>query len=229
MRLADLFETTHRDITELFMGKPVAANWEKKTSMGVNTWTTGFDFQSPTGNVRVGIELIDDYGQIMAKYMFRAAGKEINPNARGFGVNFDVEGNMDTTGNLGPAAARLIGEVLARCMHFWNENSEFSYVVFTGAEGSRNRLYGAMARRLAAMAGAKLITHRDDFLIYLPETEGTNTERVDERLARVKGRWALVSKKTGKPLQYYRGSGRPSKEWVQKVERRVQYFKHGGG
>lgn len=222
----DLFGDLPRRLDELFMGKPVAAAWEKKTSMGVNTWTTGFDFPSPNGMMRVGIELIDDYGQTMGRYMFRANGLEINPDARGFGVNFDVNGEMDVTGTLGPAAARLIGEVLSRCMHFWNEHPEFSYVVFTGAEGSRNRLYGAMARRLAAMAGARLITKRDDFMIYLPNTELASDGRVDERLARVKGRWALVSKKTGKPLQYYRGSGKPSDEWVQKVERRVQYFKH---
>ena len=76
------------------------------------------------------------------------------------------------------------------------------------------------------MAGAKLITKRDDFMIYLPEAG--SSERVDERLAKVGGRWALVSKKTGKPLQYYHGSERPSEDWVRKVERRVQYFKHRG-
>jgi hypothetical protein len=40
------------------------------------------------------------------------------------------------------------------------------------------------------------------------------------------GKWALVSPKTQRPLAYYRGEGKPSKEWVQKQEARVQYFKH---
>lgn len=48
---------------------------------------------------------------------------------------------------------------------------------------------------------------------------------VAETLKQVNGKWALVSKSTGKPLQYYKGSGRPSKEWVSKVERRVHAFK----
>ena len=39
------------------------------------------------------------------------------------------------------------------------------------------------------------------------------------------GRWVLVSKKTRRPLAYYKGEGKPSDEWVQKQERRIQMFK----
>jgi len=49
-----------------------------------------------------------------------------------------------------------------------------------------------------------------------------------ETLKQVDGRWALVSKKTGRPLAYYDGEGKPSDEWVAKQERRIQYFKHKG-
>lgn len=48
-------------------------------------------------------------------------------------------------------------------------------------------------------------------------------------LRQVKGRWALVSKKTQRPLAYYKGEGKPSDEWVAKQERRIQFFKHGLG
>lgn len=48
-------------------------------------------------------------------------------------------------------------------------------------------------------------------------------------LKQVDGKWALVSKKTQRPLAYYRGEGKPSEEWVAKQERRVQFFKHGLG
>jgi hypothetical protein len=41
----------------------------------------------------------------------------------------------------------------------------------------------------------------------------------------VNGRWALVSKKTLRPLAYYKGEGKPSDEWVKKQEQRIQYFK----
>jgi hypothetical protein len=47
-------------------------------------------------------------------------------------------------------------------------------------------------------------------------------------LKKVDGKWALVSRKTQRPLAYYRGEGKPSDEWVQKQERRIQFFKHGG-
>lgn len=47
-------------------------------------------------------------------------------------------------------------------------------------------------------------------------------------LKQIDGKWALVSKKTHRPLAYYRGEGKPSEEWVRKQEARVQFFKHGG-
>lgn len=50
-------------------------------------------------------------------------------------------------------------------------------------------------------------------------------EFITETLKKVKGRWALVSKTTGRPLQYYKGEGKPSKTWVAKVERRIHFFK----
>ena len=49
-----------------------------------------------------------------------------------------------------------------------------------------------------------------------------------ETLKQVDGRWALVSKKTGRPLRYYKGEGKPSDEWVANQERQIQYFKNVG-
>ena len=49
-----------------------------------------------------------------------------------------------------------------------------------------------------------------------------------EMLQQVDGKWALVSKKTKRPLAYYKGEGKPSDEWVADQERRIQYFKHRG-
>jgi len=60
--------------------------------------------------------------------------------------------------------------------------------------------------------------------------EASKKLNIDEMLRKVHGKWALVSKSNpSKVLQYYRGgSERPSKEWVDQVERRIQYFKHRG-
>lgn len=46
-------------------------------------------------------------------------------------------------------------------------------------------------------------------------------------LRQVDGKWALVSKKTQRPLAYYKGEGKPSPDWVAKQERRIQFFKQG--
>lgn len=58
--------------------------------------------------------------------------------------------------------------------------------------------------------------------------DATGHEMLDEHLAHVNGKWALVSKKTGRPLRYFHGPGKPSAEWVSKQERSVQYWKHQG-
>ncbi len=58
--------------------------------------------------------------------------------------------------------------------------------------------------------------------------ELVNGPEILEMLRMVDGRWALVSKKTKRPLAYYKGEGKPSDEWVADQERRIQYFKHKG-
>jgi 5'(3')-deoxyribonucleotidase len=64
---------------------------------------------------------------------------------------------------------------------------------------------------LAIMEGGHLLEEHD--------------ESLDETLKKVKGEWALVSRHDPKKvLQYYHGSGHPSKDWVSKVERRVHSF-----
>jgi hypothetical protein len=49
-----------------------------------------------------------------------------------------------------------------------------------------------------------------------------------ETLKQVDGKWALVSKKTGRPLRYYKGEGKPSEEWIAQQEKEIQYFKNMG-
>lgn len=60
------------------------------------------------------------------------------------------------------------------------------------------------------------------------EEEVYGVEQIDEVLRKVDGKWAIVSKKTGRPLVYYKGEGKPSEEWFRDQERRIQYFKHRG-
>lgn len=57
-------------------------------------------------------------------------------------------------------------------------------------------------------------------------TEYCTPTLITEVLKQVDGRWALVSKTSGRVLAYYKGEGKPSEEWVAKQERRIQFFKH---
>lgn len=51
-----------------------------------------------------------------------------------------------------------------------------------------------------------------------------------ETVKKVKGKWALVSKSNpSKVLQYYHGSGYPSKDWIKQVEQRVHSFEDAAG
>jgi len=43
---------------------------------------------------------------------------------------------------------------------------------------------------------------------------------------KVGGRWAIVSHQTHRPLAYWRGAGKPPAWWIEKQERRIEYFKH---
>ena len=59
------------------------------------------------------------------------------------------------------------------------------------------------------------------------KTNEDTEEPLEEMLKQVKGKWALVSRHDPKKvLQYYHGHGKPSEDWVKKVEHRVQAFKH---
>jgi hypothetical protein len=49
-------------------------------------------------------------------------------------------------------------------------------------------------------------------------------EVLGEHVEKVNGKWALVSKHTGRVLRYYHGEGRPSKEWVSKMEQQIHSF-----
>ena len=57
---------------------------------------------------------------------------------------------------------------------------------------------------------------------YNEEEEASN---LLEYLRKIHKRWAIVSKREGRPLVYFKGDGRPSKEWVEKQERRINHLK----
>ncbi len=46
-----------------------------------------------------------------------------------------------------------------------------------------------------------------------------------EYLRKIHKRWAIVSKREGRPLVYFKGEGKPSPEWVERQERRIRKHK----
>ena len=81
--------------------------------------------------------------------------------------------------------------------------------------------------------GAIIVTEAlDNIRFKLIQTERAidelKAEGINEELKQVDGKWALVSKKSGRPLRYYKGEGKPSDEWVKSQEKSVQYYKHMG-
>lgn len=55
-----------------------------------------------------------------------------------------------------------------------------------------------------------------------PEQEAAN---LLEYLRKIHKRWAIVSKKEGRPLVYFKGEGKPSADWVERQERRIRKHK----
>ena len=52
----------------------------------------------------------------------------------------------------------------------------------------------------------------------------TFKQYISEVVKKIDGRWALVSKKSGRVLKYW--ECKPSKAQIDKEERRIQYFKN---
>lgn len=134
-----------------------------------------------------------------------------------------------------PAAAAMLSKFSKMPGRKYSINIKDEYVEFRAAGSDwmskRQELMNTVNRCLYVMAlAADPYAEQREYAIKLykllqssmnPDQE----EELDETLKRVKGKWALVSRKNPKKvLQYYHGSGHPSKEWVNKVERRVHSF-----
>lgn len=52
--------------------------------------------------------------------------------------------------------------------------------------------------------------------------ETLEEEQLLEYLRKIHKRWAIVSKKEGRPLVYFKGEGKPSADWVERQERRIK-------
>ena len=123
-------------------------------------------------------------------------------------------------------AFRIFATVAAIVQDYMSKSTKpVNQITFKGKvkDPSRIKLYDAIAKYLPkVMPGFELMgagADSEEKQYFFKKTS------IEETLKKVKGKWALVSRHNPKKvLQYYKGSGHPSKEWVNKVERRVHSF-----
>ena len=145
-------------------------------------------------------------------------------------------GSMELTGK--GDAFRIfatVGAVVKEYLRTVKPYANITKLKFSGKtkEPSRIKLYDTIAKNIgkflpdfkfAGSAGSG----NEKFYHFTKDTK--TDEDLEETLKKVKGKWALVSRhKPEKVLQYYHGSGHPSKEWVSKVERRIHSFSESKG
>jgi hypothetical protein len=96
---------------------------------------------------------------------------QINPQAHGYTILFMVDDEIIKTGLLGQKSSTLLAQTFGRILQ-WLKTHKWDYIIFTGARGSRNKLYGMISRQLAREFGAKLHFDFDtsDFVVYKPST-----------------------------------------------------------
>lgn len=154
---------TAKDLTEIFQEPAQNVAWKHVQHGDYKFFETEFPFM----NKRVVVGLHEDHDQTSAKYVSRNRDLDMPSDYQGYVVVFSVNGTTDVTGEIGSAASRLFVKVVSLLRGFLTTH-DWDYIIFTGEDGSRDKLYDAMARQLSPQVGAQLATYRSDFLIYKP-------------------------------------------------------------
>ena len=150
-------------LTELFNEPAKHMKWNRGQHGNYHFFETEFAFQ----NKRVVVGLYEDHDQTGARFVARNRDLDLPPTYKGYSVVFSVNGSTDVTGEIGAAASKLFAQVVSVLKGFLSTNA-WDYVLFIGEEGSRDKLYDALAHLLARQVGAQVATYRSDFLIYKP-------------------------------------------------------------
>jgi hypothetical protein len=148
-------------VDEIFQGPAQQLTWRSYGSGEEQFWETGFRFN----NKHVVIEMHPDVRQVSAKYVFSRNRLTLPSHLKGWVTIFRVDNSTDITGELGTQASKLFAQVVSVIKGFL-QTHVWDYVLFTGEEGSRDRLYQALSQRLADQVGAQYVQYRSDFVIY---------------------------------------------------------------
>lgn len=155
-------------VDEIFAEPAQHMNWETHGSGETLTHMTHFKFL----NHDVTVEMAPDVRQVGAKYVFGKRDQDLPEHHVGYWAGFQVDNTTDLTGKLGVQASKLLAKVVSVMKGFLQTHA-WDYVLFTGEEGSRDRLYQAMSAKLAAQVGAQVHTYGSDFVIHKPHMQET--------------------------------------------------------
>lgn len=161
-----------QQLQEIF-NQPAAKdiNWRKYP---YGMWETNFNYQG----LNVIVEMDHDWNQDGARFVFHQNYLELPSDYHGWNVIFRVDKQTAVTGKFGIQSVGLIARVLQVIQSFLKQYP-WDYIVFSGQEGSRNKLYQALSERFAQKYNLKLTTSFDDFVVYKPfEQKNHNLDEV---------------------------------------------------
>lgn len=147
-------------IQEIFNQPSSHIAWRK---FPYGMWEANFNYQGHN----VVVEMNEDKNQDYARFVFHQNYLDLPEQYTGYNIIFRVDKQTDVSGQWGVQSVGLISRVLQVVVSFL-ENNNWDYVVFSGQQGSRNKLYAAMSEKLARKYNLKIATSFDDFVVYKP-------------------------------------------------------------
>jgi hypothetical protein len=160
-----------QDLEEVFKGSPIASQWERAAR---GTYLTKFEF---AGHM-VGVAVIEN-GDYNLELILKSKNNTVPEHWKGYEVAFDVDDVIDATGELGPLSTKLFGLVIRRLQGFFLVHP-WDYIEFSGAFGSRNKLYHRLANKLAAENDARVLHHGKSFAVLKNRLFTQSASNLDE-------------------------------------------------
>lgn len=167
LNMQDCEESSQQHLAELVNLPKTPIEWKQQEFPNARRYMTTFEFD----DLMVDIRITSDRSHYDLQNAMLVDTSTINPQALGYSILFSVEGEIIKTGLVGQKSSRLLAQTFGRILQ-WLKTHKWDYIVFTGARGSRNKLYGVIGRQLAREFGAKLHFDFDtsDFVVYKPST-----------------------------------------------------------
>jgi len=151
-------------LEEVFQTAPEPSKWMWNDSHTIVS--TSFKYEDH--RVEIILKLYDAPPEGHIKHVARHHGIDLPDHYTGFNIGFRVDKQVKLTGAFGVSSVQLLGKIVALLRGYLSVR-KWDYLVFTGEQGSRNRLYLSMARRLAQEVGGDVLHDKDLFVVVKPQ------------------------------------------------------------